>query len=60
MNQYFIQIKYNRPRTEWEDVERLIINKDDGCWPASIVQQRLHNWLVMYFHNIRKGATPSK
>ena len=45
----------------WEDIDRFTITKDgEGFWPAPIVQRRLHNWLVMYFHNTKKGESPSK
>jgi hypothetical protein len=63
MNHYDLQIKYNNPRTGWEDVERFVVGKSlawQSGWPSFTVQQRLHNWLVAYFYNIKKGATPSK
>jgi hypothetical protein len=54
MNQYNFFTLYKRTDrrggAEWEDIDRFTITKgDDGFWPRSIVEQRLRNWLVMYF-----------
>jgi hypothetical protein len=56
MNTYDYQTIYKYGRGDWYGIDRFIITKAiDGSWPASIVRQRLHNWLVMYFHNTQKG-----
>jgi hypothetical protein len=61
MNQYNFFTTYKERRGDWQGIDRFVITKgDDGYWPASIVRQRLQNWLVMYFHNTKKGESPSK
>jgi hypothetical protein len=62
--EYTFDTKYKDPPNQsWQSIDRFVIIKagyNNGYWPASIVTQRLHNWLVAYFYNIKKGVQPSK